>query len=105
VGYRVLHATGSRSFTITLRRKVGARAGNLFKYFNSFMAAVPNDLDVLVCDEAHRIRESSNDHWTRRDLRSDRSQVEELLRAARVPVFLLDENHRSCGRTRSARAN
>jgi hypothetical protein len=27
-----------------------------------------------------------------KDLRSDRTQVEELLRAARVPVFLLDEN-------------
>jgi hypothetical protein len=47
---------------------------------------------VLVCDEAHRIRESSNDRWTRRDRRSELTQVEELLNAARVPVFLLDEN-------------
>ena len=92
VGYRVLHATGSRSFTITLREKVGRRAANLFKYFNSFMNAIPNDLDALICDEAHRIRESSNDRWTRKQLRSERTQVEELLRAARVPVFLLDEN-------------
>jgi hypothetical protein len=92
VGYRVAHATGSRSFTITLRQKVGRRAANLFKYFNSFMDATPNDLDARVCDEAHRIRESSNNRWTKKTLRSDRTQVEELLRAARVPVFLLDEN-------------
>ena len=31
----------------------------MFKYFNQFMAAEPNDLDVLILDEAHRIRETS----------------------------------------------
>jgi hypothetical protein len=94
-GRTVIHATGSRSFTQTLRKVAGRgspRTQNLFKYFNSFMDATPNDLDARVCDEAHRIRESSNNRWTKKTLRSDRTQVEELLRAARVPVFLLDEN-------------
>jgi len=29
----------------------------MFKYFNQFMSADPNGLDVLIMDEAHRIRE------------------------------------------------
>ena len=90
-GYNVSHATGSRSFTTTLREKVGSRAGTLFRYFNSFMAAGQNDLDVLVADEAHRIRKTSNNRFTKQALRSELRQVDELIRVARVPMFLLDE--------------
>ena len=90
-GYNVSHATGSRSFTTTLRKKVGTRAGNLFRYFNSFMAAGANDLDVLVADEAHRIRSTSNNRYTKRELRTDIPQIDELIGSARVPMFLLDE--------------
>jgi uncharacterized protein len=95
-GRTVVHATGSRSFTQTLRKVAGARSPStqrLFKYFNDFISADPNGLDVLVLDEAHRIRETSVSRWTRRDLRtSARPQVDELIAAARVPVFLLDEH-------------
>lgn len=90
-----LHATGSRSFTLTMRQHVGkgsTRVKGLFKYFNDFMSAERNDLDVLICDEAHRIRQVSTSRFTRRDLRSDRPQIDELIAAARVPVFLLDEH-------------
>jgi hypothetical protein len=94
-GRSVLHATGSRSFTQTLRQVAGRRAPrvkSLFKYFNQFMAAEKNGLDVLILDEAHRIRETSVDRYTRAELRTGRPQVDELIAAARVPVFLLDEN-------------
>lgn len=95
-GRTVVHATGSRSFTQTLRRVAGARAPRvqkLFKYFNSFMSAEPNDLDCLILDEAHRIRETSVNRYTRRAERERAlPQVHELLAAARVPVFLLDEH-------------
>ena len=93
-GRSVLHATGSRSFTQTLRKVAGKRAPQvqkMFTYFNSFMAAEPNDLDALILDEAHRIRETSVSRWTKAELRTGRPQIEELLDAARVPVFLLDE--------------
>jgi hypothetical protein len=93
-GRSVLHATGSRSFTQTLRKVAGKRAPRvqkMFQYFNSFIAAAPNDLDALILDEAHRIRETSVSRWTRAEHRTGRPQVEELLDAARVPVFLLDE--------------
>jgi Uncharacterized conserved protein (DUF2075) len=91
----VLHATGSQSFTQTMRRHVGrgsSQVQNMFKYFNNFMDAERNGLDVLICDEAHRIREVSAHRWTPARNRTGRPQVDELLDAARVPVFLLDEH-------------
>lgn len=91
----VLHATGSQSFTTTMRQVAGkgsSQVKSLFKYFNSFMDAEPDGLDVLVLDEAHRLRAKSVNRWTSKALREmARPQVEELLDAARVPVFLLDE--------------
>jgi uncharacterized protein len=94
-GRTVIHATGSRSFTQTLRKVAGRnspRTQSLFKYFNSFMDADRNGLEVLIADEAHRIRETSANRWTSAHLRTDRPQVDELIAAARVPVFLLDEH-------------
>jgi DUF2075 family protein len=95
-GVRVVHATGSRSFTQTLRKVAGDRAPRtraLFRYFNQFIDAERNGLDVLIADEAHRIRETSVDRYTPAALRtSARRQVDELIDAARVPVFLLDQN-------------
>jgi hypothetical protein len=93
-GRSVLHATGSRSFTQTLRTVAGRgapRVRSMFKYFNSFMDAERNGLDVLILDEAHRIRESSVNRYTKAGLRTDRPQIDELISAARVPVFLLDQ--------------
>jgi len=94
-GRTVLHATGSRSFTQTLRQVTGRgspRTRNLFKYFNQFVDADRNGLEVLILDEAHRIRETSMSRYTPRQLRTDRRQIDELIGAARVPVFLLDEH-------------
>jgi len=94
-GRPVIHATGSKAFTETLRRTAGhrnSRVRQLFQYFNSFLATEPNTFDVLIADEAHRIRTSSNNRFTSAARRSERTQVEELMSVARVPVFLLDEH-------------
>ncbi|MGV9774960.1 DNA/RNA helicase domain-containing protein [Streptosporangium sp. NPDC003464] len=94
-GRSVLHATGSRSFTETMRRVAGkgsSKTKNLFKYFNNFMQVERNGLEALICDEAHRIRETSENRYTPARLRSGRFQVDELIEAARIPVFLLDEH-------------
>ncbi|GIJ80414.1 hypothetical protein Xph01_48460 [Micromonospora phaseoli] len=95
-GRTVLHATGSRSFTQTLRRYAGrgsTRLQGMFKYFNSFMEAEANDIEVLLCDEAHRIRATSVNRYTPKTRRDTaRSQLDELITTARVPVFLLDEH-------------
>ncbi|MCX6462280.1 MAG: DUF2075 domain-containing protein [Pseudonocardiales bacterium] len=96
-GRRVMHATGSSSFTNTLRKIVigsrSTRAQQLFVYFNSFIGEQKNSLDVLICDEAHRIRETSVNRFTKADKRAQaKRQVQELIDIARVPVFLLDEH-------------
>ena len=94
-GRSAVHATGSRSFTQTLRKVAGKgsrQVQSLFKYFNSFMDADKNGFDVLIADEAHRLRETSANRWTKAEHRSGKAQVDELIDAARVPVFLLDQN-------------
>ncbi|MGW5617388.1 DUF2075 domain-containing protein [Streptomyces sp. NPDC003877] len=94
-GVSALHATGSQSFTKTMRKVAGSRkreVQELFKYFNSFMTAEKNSLDVVICDEAHRIRETSANRYTPAAHRTGKRQVDELLDVAKVPVFLLDEH-------------
>ncbi|GGL79571.1 ATP-binding protein [Streptomyces fumigatiscleroticus] len=94
-GVPALHATGSQSFTKTMRKVAGTRkreVQDLFKYFNSFMSTEKNSLDVLICDEAHRIRETSANRYTPAAHRTGKRQIDELIDVARVPVFLLDEH-------------
>jgi hypothetical protein len=94
-GVPALHATGSQSFTKTMRKVAGARkreVQDLFKYFNSFMTTEKNTLDVVICDEAHRMRETSANRYTSAAHRTGRPQIDELIDVARVPVFLLDEH-------------
>lgn len=72
-----------------LHKVAGARAPSvkgMFKYFNQFVDAGKNGIDVLICDEAHRIRETSANRCTKAALHTGRPQVSELIDAARVPV-------------------
>lgn len=84
-GLKVAHATGSRSFTRTLWEYAGedTRARRIFRYFNSF-ETLRSKLDVLIADEAHRLRRQASG--------TGPSQVKQLISAADVPVFLLDEH-------------
>src|SRR4030042_2482857 len=91
-GYNAHYATGSRAFTQTLRNIIGTRGSVQFKYFNSYVTSELNEIDVLICDEAHRIRKTSNDWYTPKDKRSDLKQVEEIINASKVAVFLIDDN-------------
>jgi uncharacterized protein len=90
-GQVVFHATGSAAFTSTLKKIVGSRAASMFKYFISFTKAEPNSVDVLVCDEAHRIRAKSMSRFTPKAERTDKPQVDELVEAAKVSVFFIDD--------------
>lgn len=57
------------------------------------MGAERNGLDVLIADEAHRIRDKSVNRYTPKVVREHAGpQIDELLDAARVRVFLLDEH-------------
>ena len=90
-GHNAKHATGSKAFTETIKKIVGKDAAQQFHYFNQFATSDPGSIDVLVCDEAHRIRNSSVDRFTKKDKRSGKRQVEELLDVARVAVFFIDD--------------
>jgi uncharacterized protein len=90
-GHATLHTTGSRAFTENLRKAVGRRASAQFKYFNSLKDAQPGEIDVVVSDEAHRIREFSWNWRTPQRFRTDTTQIQELLRAARTSVFFIDD--------------
>ncbi|MDQ3432834.1 MAG: DUF2075 domain-containing protein [Actinomycetota bacterium] len=91
-GYVAHHATGSAAFTNTIRQIVGVRASQQFRFFNSYLNAAPGSIDVLLCDEAHRIRIHSWDRWTKRRADDpDRPQIDELLTVAKVAVFFIDD--------------
>ena len=90
-GVHAQHATGSRSFTGNVRSLVGTRARHQFKYFNNYATAEENAVDVLVLDEAHRIRKTSANRFTKREHRTGLPQIEEIVNAAKVSVFFLDD--------------
>lgn len=91
-GYNAHYATGSRAFTETLRKIIGSRGSAQFKYFNSYAGAEKNAIDVLIADEAHRIRVSSNSRFTPKVNQSSLSQIEELIDISKVAVFFIDDN-------------
>lgn len=92
-GMNVMHLTGSKAFTENMRKLVGSRSAAQFGYFNLNKKGdlPPNQFDALVLDEAHRIRESSKDRFTRSEDWSGLAQVDELVSAARVSVFFIDD--------------
>ena len=91
-GYNAHYATGSRAFTETLRKIIGSRGSVQFKYFNSYSKAENNVIDVLIADEAHRIRLTSNSRFTRKEKKSELSQIDELLDVSKVGVFFIDDD-------------
>lgn len=90
-GKIVFHATGSSAFTKTLRKILGSRVEKFFKFFFSFTQHQENEIDVLICDEAHRIRKDSADYGVPHKLKSTRPQVEDLIRPAKLTIFFLDD--------------
>jgi hypothetical protein len=91
-GYNAHYATGSRAFTETLKKIIGTRGSAQFKYFNSYTDAQSNEIDVLIADEAHRLRETSFNRFTPKNKRSDTPQIEELLNASKVTAFFIDDD-------------
>jgi len=92
-GFNVQHLTGSKAFTENLRKVVGSRAAAQFGYFNlNKRGEIPlNHFDALILDEAHRIRETSKDRFTKSSDWSGKRQIEELLEPTKVAVFFIDD--------------
>jgi uncharacterized protein len=89
--YNAHYVTGSKAFTQTLRKKIGNRGSIQFKYFNSYVDAQDNEVDVLIADESHRLRPTSTNRFTPKNKRTNFSQIEELIKAAKVCVFFIDD--------------
>jgi hypothetical protein len=92
IGLNAHYVTGSRAFTSTIREIVGTRGAAQVRYFNSYMGAEVNVIDVMIADEAHRIRETSNNRFTPKIKQSKLPQIQELLKASRTSVFFIDDN-------------
>lgn len=90
LGNSVRHVTGSRAFTTTIQAQIGKTAARVFGYFKDFTREEPNTIDVIIADEAHRLRDVTTDFYNRPI--GKKKQIYELIDAARVSVFLLDKN-------------
>ncbi|MCX5611692.1 DUF2075 domain-containing protein [Streptomyces sp. NBC_00047] len=96
-GRTVKYASGSRAFNAAIQEHVGygdREFKESFVYFSNFVETPEPPLDVLICDEAHRLRDrSTNRFWSpeERERYGKGPQVDELLDASRLTVFFLDE--------------
>lgn len=93
LGSPTVHASGSSAFANALRYHVSGdrdEVAKIFTYFNQHRHRPANHLNVILCDEAHRLRKDSNTQYMAKEDREDTPQVDELIQAARVPVFFLD---------------
>ncbi|MCP3754101.1 DUF2075 domain-containing protein [Streptomyces sp. TBY4] len=95
LGLRTRYATGSRAFDASLREFI-ARDDLLVQeqlaYFMNFVEPPVPPLDLLICDEAHRLRAESTLQFWAAEKRGKQPQVDELIQAAQVTVFLLDDD-------------
>lgn len=91
LGLKAAHSTGGKAFTTVLRSKF-AGAKDLFLWNMNLAKAPTQGLDLLLVDEAHRVRETSVTRYTPKADRTGKSQVQELINASKVVVFFLDEN-------------
>ena len=85
------HSTGGKAFSINLRSKFKG-ADKIFIWNLNLRNAPTQGLDLLLVDEAHRIRKTSDIQWTKATDKTGLSQTEELLNAGRIVVFFLDDN-------------
>lgn len=92
-GRSVKYASGSRAFDAAMKKHVGYGDGEFqdrFAFFSSFITPPQPPLDLLICDEAHRLRARSTSRYLPEEQWGKQPQVDDLLDAARVTVFLLD---------------
>ncbi|WP_079100304.1 DUF2075 domain-containing protein [Streptomyces sp. WMMB 322] len=93
-GRTVKYASGSRAFNGAIQEHVGygdREFRETFTYFSHFVTPPDPPLDVLICDEAHRLRDRSTNRFWKPEQQGTRPQVDELLDASRLAVFFLDE--------------
>ena len=92
-GLNVQYATKSASLLNGVKSKIRPATRILFQNVTSYVPAVTdeNAVDILLIDEAHRIEKTSNNFRTPAVKRTDLSQIDTIIRAAKICVFFIDE--------------
>lgn len=92
-GLNVQYATKSASLLGGVKSKIRPATRFLFQNVTSYVPAVTeeNAVDVLLIDEAHRIGRTSNSQYTPAARRTNLSQIDTIIRAAKISVFFIDE--------------
>ncbi len=83
--------SGSAAFTHGMRRILGSDLDSLVRFTDYFWQHSENSVDVMIVDEAHRIRGKSVPKVVAAR-RPTISQLEELVRASKVLVLFMDTN-------------
>ena len=88
--YNTHYVTGSRAFTGTLNKILGNKSSLQLMHFNKYGKAERDAVDVVIADEAHRMWPKNLDRFTRKEDRVDTPIVDQIINAAKVPVFFVD---------------
>ncbi|MDR7079747.1 DUF2075 family protein [Neobacillus niacini] len=88
----VEYITPNQAFREVLRKKLIGTSGHvevrdLFKGSASYVQAPENYFDVLICDEAHRLKEQGH---MKKKIEGE-NQVTQIIRSARISVFFVDD--------------
>ena len=93
--YNIRYATKSKPLLEGVKDRLprGSKAKLLFSNVTQFIPAncEPNNIDVLLVDEAHRISNSANNQYTPTDKRTNLTQIQTIVRAAKIAVFFIDD--------------
>jgi uncharacterized protein len=89
--FKTFLVTGSAALTGGLRELLPSEFAHYIRFTDYFWDFAQNSVDVLIVDEAHRIRAKSIPRVPT-EQRPRISQLEELIRAARVLVLFMDVN-------------
>ena len=92
-GLNVHYATKSKPLLEGVRAQLSTTSRLLFSNVTSFVpsSSDENSVDVLLVDEAHRIQKNANNQYTRAENRTDLSQIDTIIRAAKITVFFIDD--------------